>query len=138
MRFNGKAMMERNIFHRTLCFAGLAGVLSGCAMAAAEPSPPAQGRALADRLCSQCHAVELVDASQHPEAPPLRDLFKRYAVEDLRRAFANGVHVGHSDMPTFRLGEGDVDRLLIYLQTLNPCAQPASDRAAMERCFAPL
>jgi len=97
-----------------------------------------RGEDIAARQCSACHAVTLTDTSTDPRAPHLRDLYKRYAIEDLRRAFLNGVHIGDPDMPTFRLSPDEVEALLTYLRTLNPCTQPASDAEAMKRCFAPL
>lgn len=113
-------------------------VLGGCATLVAERSLIEEGRQIAERRCSSCHAVALADASRRPDAPPLRDLYKRYALDDVRRAFREGIHVGHPDMPTFRLRRRAVDRLVAYLRHIDPCAQPSSDEAAMARCFAPL
>lgn len=103
-----------------------------------ERSSIEEGRQIAERRCSSCHAIALTDASPRPDAPPLPDLYKRYALDDLRRAFLEGLHVGHPDMPTFLLDRGEVDRLVAYLRHIDPCAQPSSDEGAMARCFAPL
>jgi mono/diheme cytochrome c family protein len=121
-----------------MAFAASSMVLSGCATPVVERSLTEDGREIAEQRCSSCHAIGLTDASARAGAPPLRDLYKRYALEDVRRAFSEGVHVGHPDMPTFHLEPGEVDRLVAYLRHLDPCAQPSSDEAAVSRCFAPL
>ncbi|MET0375001.1 MAG: cytochrome c [Rhizorhabdus sp.] len=111
--------------------------LAACTTPAAAPSPLAAGYELAQARCARCHAIELTGASPRPQAPAFRDLYKRYPVEGLRTAFTEGIRVAHP-MPQFRLAAADIERLLAYLKSLNPCARPSSDRAAMERCFAPL
>jgi mono/diheme cytochrome c family protein len=110
----------------------------GCSAAPLSPNASPAAPAMAEQRCAGCHAINLIDASPHPQAPPLRDLYKRYPVDALRRAFVDGVHVGHPDMPTFRLSQQEVDRLLIYLESLNPCTQPSSNQGAIDRCFSPL
>lgn len=106
----------------------------------ASPVPPEAklGRKVAEQQCSRCHAINLTDASAVADAPPLRDLYKRYAIEDLRGAFVRGIEVAHPRMPVFRLSQRDVDDLLAYLRSIDPCAQPSIDEAAMKRCFEPL
>ncbi|ARR53327.1 hypothetical protein HY78_07670 [Rhizorhabdus wittichii DC-6] len=76
--------------------------------------------------------------SPHPDAPPLRDLFKRYPIYALRGAFLEGLEVGHRDMPRFILEADETSAIISYLESLNPCAHPSSDDAAMERCFGPM
>lgn len=129
----------------------LLAALAGCAepsqppaasAISAEPAPLApdagRGRKVAEQQCLRCHAIKLTDASAVADAPPLRDLFKRYPTENLRGAFVQGVEVAHGRMPQFRLSQQDVDDLLAYLRSIDPCVQPSTDEAAMARCFAPL
>ncbi|MEO0062691.1 MAG: hypothetical protein RLZZ08_1251 [Pseudomonadota bacterium] len=97
-----------------------------------------EGGDYAEQRCAACHAITLTGASPLPKAPPLRDLFKRYARDDLRDAFMNGTHVGDPAMPAFHMSAEEADRLVAYLRSIDPCAQPSEDRASMERCFAPL
>lgn len=96
------------------------------------------GRQLAEQRCSSCHAIGVADTSPRKGAPPLRNLYGRYPTEGVRTSFLNGIHVGHADMPTFHLSRSEVEALLSYLASIDPCAQPSTDRAAMARCFAPL
>jgi len=129
--------------------------LSGCTLSHAGPagtrapahSPNApqlasrqiaSGLAIVQERCANCHVVGLQGASPRADAPPLRDLYRRYPVDGLRTAFKSGVHVGHSDMPTFTFPNDEVDAVIAYLGAIDPCKQPSSDRLAMKRCFAPL
>ena len=111
--------------------------LAACATNRPTLSALAAGHHLAQQRCAGCHAIGLNGKSTHPQSPPFRDLYKRYPVEGLRLAFTQGIRVAHP-MPQFRLKPHDLDNLLHYLMSLNPCARPSADSAAMERCFAPL
>lgn len=53
-------------------------------------------------------------------APPFRTLSEAYPVESLSEAFAEGVLVGHPDMPEFQLAPDDIDALLAYIQSVQP------------------
>lgn len=87
--------------------------------AAAQTDPRAQrGRVLVQTHCAQCHAVGLVDESPLRIAPPLRDLHKRYPVETLAEAFAEGIVTAHPTMPEFRFDIAQVNDLVAYLQSL--------------------
>ncbi|TCO16262.1 cbb3-type cytochrome c oxidase subunit III [Camelimonas lactis] len=81
------------------------------------------GRSIAEAKCARCHATGSVGASPHKEAPPFRELARRYPIDNLAEAFAEGLSVGHADMPEFRLSVGQTNALLAYLhsiQTSNP------------------
>jgi len=53
-------------------------------------------------------------------APPLRELHKRYPVENLAEAFAEGIVTGHPSKPEFRLDTAQIDDLLANLKSLEP------------------
>ena len=76
------------------------------------------GRAIAEANCSRCHATGSVGASPHKEAPPFRDLAKRYPIDSLAEAFAEGLSVGHADMPEFKLSVEQTNELLAYLRSI--------------------
>lgn len=122
----------------TAAAAAISLAAGACTTMEDQPREAMDGLRLAQSRCSACHAIGLSDASTRPDAPPLRDLYQRYAVDDVRRAFSQGIHIGHPDMPTFHLAPDEVDRLVAYLRSIDPCAQPSSDEAALQRCFAPL
>jgi mono/diheme cytochrome c family protein len=90
---------------------------------APDPAPPAdpvaaEGRFLAEVHCSACHAIGRNDGSKHPEAPPLRELSKNYPVAALEESLAEGIVVGHPDMPEYRFRPEDVAALIRYLETI--------------------
>jgi cytochrome c len=77
------------------------GLAAGPAMG--QSSPSARGESIAKRLCARCHAVGETGASPMGLAPPFRDLSKRYPIETLAEALAEGIVVGHPAMPGSRL-----------------------------------
>jgi mono/diheme cytochrome c family protein len=91
---------------------------SHAAMAQGTPAEIERGRQIAERLCVRCHAIAQEGESPHPDAPPFRTLHDRWPVEQLEEALAEGILVGHPDMPEFVLEPADISRLLAYLATL--------------------
>ncbi len=77
----------------------------------------ADGRNIAQSLCSNCHALDQ-DESLRADAPPLRYLLSRYPPESLADDFTSGIHVGHQDMPDFVFGPLGMDVLLAYLVSI--------------------
>lgn len=90
--------------------------LNGPSMAAIV----AIGESLAEERCGRCHALGLVDASPHTEAPPFRVVAKRYRLEDLAESLAEGILTGHPDMPVLVFKEDEIDSFLTYLGSLLP------------------
>ena len=94
----------------------LAMMLVGPALAA---SPAEQrGKTFAINNCARCHAVERVGESPLKIAPPFRTLHKRYPIETLAEALAEGIQTGHPTMPEFQLPPDQINDLLSYLKTL--------------------
>lgn len=77
-----------------------------------------RGRILVERECARCHAVSREGQSRHKLAPPFRDLQSRYPVEHLAEALAEGIVVGHKDMPEFLFEPDDIDSILAYISSL--------------------
>jgi|APEBP8051072974_1049382.scaffolds.fasta_scaffold10139_2 mono/diheme cytochrome c family protein len=77
-----------------------------------------KGQHLAKTLCSRCHAIGPVSASPHPQAPPFRVIARRYKPENLEEALAEGIVVGHRDMPEFEFTPEDIDNFIAYLNRL--------------------
>ena len=76
------------------------------------------GQAKAEAYCSQCHAVGREDNSLHRDAPPFRTLSDRFELRDLEEALAEGIVVGHPDMPVFVFQPNEIDALIDYLETI--------------------
>ncbi|MCA6112032.1 c-type cytochrome [Bradyrhizobium cenepequi] len=84
---------------------------------AASPSEQ-RGKTFALNNCARCHSIDKVTKSPLKIAPPFRTLHKRYPVETLAEAFAEGIQTGHPTMPEFRLDPDQIHDLLSYLKTL--------------------
>lgn len=76
------------------------------------------GQRIAQDLCAGCHAIGLEDASPHADAPPFRTLSEKYPVRYLEEALAEGIAVGHEDMPEFQLEADEVEQLIVYLESI--------------------
>jgi mono/diheme cytochrome c family protein len=77
-----------------------------------------QGRALAVRLCAQCHAVDRSGSSPHPGAPAFRALGERVDLDTFKDQLRNQFSSGHPDMPTFRFSRADARALTAYLRAI--------------------
>ncbi|MEI2383935.1 cytochrome c [Breoghania sp. JC706] len=76
------------------------------------------GRALAESECASCHAIGAEDESPLAEAPAFRDLAKRYPVEDLEEALAEGIVTGHEGMPEIAWEPEQITAFIAYLKSL--------------------
>jgi cytochrome c len=84
-----------------------------------EPSPlERDGRALAERMCSECHAIDKSGQSPHVGAPAFRALDRRVDLDTFMDRLREGLMVGHPDMPTFRFTREDARALLLYLRSV--------------------
>ena len=87
-------------------------LLFGVSAGLAEENEPSaleqQGRALAERMCSECHAIGARGQSPHAGAPAFRTL------DRLRE----GLMVGHPDMPMFRFSREDARAFVLYLRSV--------------------
>ncbi|MEL7547735.1 MAG: c-type cytochrome [Pseudomonadota bacterium] len=78
----------------------------------------ARGEAMVETLCAQCHAVRRDGDSPHREAIPLRQISWNYPVQDLAEPFAEGIMVGHPDMPQWQFEPMDIEALLAYIESI--------------------
>ena len=97
-------------------------LVSGSLPAAAEEGAPSalerQGFALAERMCTPCHAVGKAGASPHAAAPAFRDLSRRVDLDGFAYRLREGLTSGHPDMPTFRFTREDARALTAYLRSI--------------------
>ena len=92
---------------------------------AADPilATPAQietGHVFAEAHCAACHAISATGKSPLRAAPPFRRLSERYAVADLAESFAEGIVIGHTDMPEWVLDRSEITELLGYIDSIQP------------------
>jgi mono/diheme cytochrome c family protein len=86
--------------------------------AAQEQEASQRAEALLSAQCSRCHAIGRSGASPRPDAPLFRTLSRKYPIESLAEALAQGLSVGHEDMPEFVFAPGDVGAILDYLRSI--------------------
>jgi mono/diheme cytochrome c family protein len=96
---------------------GLIGLLL-VSPALAAPTAEQRGKAYARANCARCHAIDRRSESPLKIAPPFRTLHRRYAIDSLEEALAEGIYTGHADMPAFELEPDQIHDLLSYLKTL--------------------
>ena len=83
-----------------------------------DPADIEAGRTLVEANCAASHAVGRVDESAHTDAPPSRILSRHYPIEWLGEALAEGIMVGHPDMPEFALPQDNVAAINAYLESI--------------------
>ena len=81
-------------------------------------TPARRGEALLITNCARCHAVGRSGASSHPQAPPFRTLSRKFKVEGLAEALAEGISTGHPDMPEFIFEADEVGAIIDYLKSI--------------------
>jgi len=80
--------------------------------------PAGRGASLLTTNCARCHAVGRTGASPHPAAPPFRTLSRKFKIEGLAEALAEGLSTGHPDMPEFVFEPEEVGAIINYLQSI--------------------
>jgi len=119
--------MTTNAMLALLAAAWLAASVSG---AHAGPAQAEAGKRLAQRHCGGCHAVA-AGASPLADAPPFRNIHRRYGPAGLRGLLSEGMikpspmpEEGsirtHPRMPMAELGEDETAELVAYLRSLEP------------------
>lgn len=76
------------------------------------------GRQFAESNCSRCHAIGLTGASPLDPAPPFRTFAKRWPLETLEEALAEGIFTGHPAMPEFELTPQQIGNFIGYLKAI--------------------
>jgi len=97
-----------------------AGLLACADVALAQGLQPAEQRGLTFvRVnCAQCHSIDKMSESPLKIAPPFRTLHRRYPVESLEEALAEGIVTEHPTMPQFRLDPDHIADVIAFLKWL--------------------
>jgi cytochrome c len=105
-----EAMRGPVILLSLLCLAGAAH--------AQERAERARGEVLVQRHCALCHSVGTSGTSPNAAAPAFRELHRRYSIENLSEALAEGMLVGHPAMPEFEFQPQDIRAIVSYLKSI--------------------
>lgn len=76
------------------------------------------GRLFAERNCARCHAIGVDGESPFAPAPPFRTFAKKWPLESIEEALAEGIVVGHPAMPEFELTPRQIRDLIGYMETI--------------------
>ncbi|HJZ45304.1 MAG TPA: cytochrome c [Hyphomicrobiaceae bacterium] len=77
-----------------------------------------QGKAILHKHCARCHAIEAAGESPLKAAPPMRDIYGRYATRELQEELSEGMVSKHKQMPQISFSDEDVAAILSYLYDL--------------------
>jgi len=75
------------------------------------------GQSIAQKHCASCHALRPGQKSKHGLAPTFPAIANKYSVWGLQEALAEGIVVGHADMPQFVLSPKEISSLLAFMDT---------------------
>lgn len=84
----------------------------------ADAEKLSRGKWLLQENCSRCHAVGAVDDSPLKLAPPMRDIYARFAPRELQAELMEGMVSQHKSMPQIDFSEEDAHAILVYLYSL--------------------
>jgi len=96
----------------------LALLMFGASAALAAGSDDSAGKALLEKNCGRCHSLEATGTSPLPQAPPLREVYLKYPIDQLEEGFAEGMGSRHRDMPQIQFSEDQVAAILDYLGSI--------------------
>jgi cytochrome c len=109
----------RPIVMQWFVLAMLSAIVPGCTAFAQDSTEiEKRGESLLAKNCARCHAIGRTGASPHSAAPPFRLLSRKYEIEGLAEALAEGIFVGHPDMPEFVFESDEVGAILAYLKSI--------------------
>ena len=89
-----------------------------------------RGAALAERMCSECHAIGADGSSPHTRAPAFRELGRRLDLDVFADRLRESLSVYHPDMPNFSFGREDSGSLVRYLRAIHPARNKACTSTA--------
>ena len=96
----------------------IAGAIFSQLANAEELNLEGRGKELLDARCAHCHAIARTGESPHSAAPPFRTLSRKYPIDELAELLAEGLSVGHPDMPEFVFEPDDITAILAYLNSI--------------------
>jgi mono/diheme cytochrome c family protein len=112
----GAPMMRPLRLPDVLCCLALLSLGASGALAASIDAT--EGKALLEKNCGRCHSLEATGTSPLPQAPPLREVYLKYPIDQLEQGFAEGMGSRHRDMPQIQFSDDQVAAILNYLGSI--------------------
>ncbi len=100
------------------------------AYAAGSSGNKIDGKMLLQKNCSRCHSIEATGQSPLAQAPPLREVYLKYPIEQLEYGFAEGMGSKHQEMPQIQFSSEQVSAILNYLGSITGVAPSARSRGS--------
>ena len=85
---------------------------------AATDAAESDGRVVLEKNCGRCHSIAATGESALPQAPPLREVYLKYPIDQLEEGFAEGMGSRHRDMPQIQFSTDQVAAILNYLGSI--------------------
>jgi mono/diheme cytochrome c family protein len=112
-------MVVRFACRAAVIIAGVAVYVPASSDAAGYNKLATRGEAILQEKCGRCHAVEAVGDSPLKIAPPMRDIYTKFAPQELRAEIMHGMVSKHKEMPQIDFSEEDTAAILAYLYALS-------------------
>jgi mono/diheme cytochrome c family protein len=121
-----EAQMSSRLRSAALALFAAVALLPGVAAAQSQRVLIQRGETLVRQHCALCHGIGREDASRYPNAPLFRELSKRYPVDVLEEALAEGFTSGHPAMPEYTFSADRAAAIVAYLMSIQtePNARP--------------
>jgi mono/diheme cytochrome c family protein len=97
---------------------GLLMLLSATLEATDSSKLASRGKFILQENCGGCHAIEAVGHSPLKKAPPMRDIYARFAPRELQAELSEGMVSRHKEMPQIEFSDEDVYAIMTYLYVL--------------------
>jgi len=111
--------MAVRFVHQTLALSAVILLCLPAASDAADSSKlAARGKRILQENCGRCHAIEAVGDSPLKKAPPMRDIYVRFAPRELQAELSEGMVSKHKEMPQIEFSDEDVYAIMTYLYSL--------------------
>ena len=120
-------MRARSLRYALCCLALLSLRASGACAADASNS----GKTILEKNCGLCHSLAAEGASPLPQAPPLREVYLKYPIDQLDEGFAEGMGSKHRDMPQIQFSPEQVAAILSYLGSITGVDPATRSRAVI-------
>lgn len=111
-------MISRLALRTGILIVGFLFCLSAASEAADSRQLSNRGKAILQHNCGRCHAIDAVGESPLKQAPPMRDIYARFAPRELQAELKEGMVSKHRAMPQIDFSDEDVDAILAYLYAL--------------------
>jgi mono/diheme cytochrome c family protein len=100
------------------------------AIATRSSESEVDGKMLLQRYCSRCHSIDATGQSPLAQAPPLREVYLRYPIEQLEYGFAEGMGSKHREMPQIQFSTEQISAILNYLGSITGVAPSVRSRGS--------